>query len=346
MANPWNKTELITEDGQNVEAIAPVIISASRSTDLPAFFSKWFFNRLEKGYVKWTNPFNRNTPQYVSFENMRVVVFWTKNPKPIIPYLKKLDEQNIHYYFQYTVNDYEKEGFEPNVPNLKNRIETFKKLSQTIGKEKVIWRFDPLLLTEKLSPRDLLKKIWYLGNQLLPYTNKLVFSFADISDYKKVQNNLVKDHPECYTKDNVLLAEFSKEQKQEFAQGMQRILKEWRQKNPNFNIATCAEDIDLSQYDIEHNKCIDDDLMIQLFKADKKLMSFLGYYDTQQNLFGLKPNLKDKGQRKSCGCIISKDIGSYNTCNHLCTYCYANTSRKVVKGNLYKLDEHAESILG
>lgn len=345
MATQWKNTEIITDEGQIVKGIAPIIISASRSTDIPAFFSKWFFNRLDKGYVKWINPFNRDTPQYISFEATRIIIFWTKNAKPIIPYLEKLDERGIHYYFQHTINDYDNEKFEPNVPPLNERMDTIMELAGKIGKNKIIWRFDPLILTDKLTVRDLLKKIWFLGNKLLPFTEKLVYSYADISEYKKVQNNLIRDNPTSFNKNNVLSSEFNKDQKIEFAIGIQKILAEWKKTNPSFTIATCAEDIELKNYNIEHNKCIDDELMIKLFSTDKKLMSFIGYDDKQKLLFNTRPNLKDKGQRKACGCIISKDIGSYNTCNHLCTYCYANTSRKVVKSNQNIIIEDSESIL-
>ena len=154
------------KQGLHVEAIAPVIISASRSTDIPAFYAKWFFNRLAKGYCTWYNPFNINQKMYISFERCRVIVFWTKNPAPIIPYLPELDKRGIHYYFQVTLNDYVKEGFEPNVPSVEERVETFKKLSSLIGKEKVIWRFDPLIITPNIEPRELLTRIWHVGNKL------------------------------------------------------------------------------------------------------------------------------------------------------------------------------------
>ena len=154
-----DKIIIKTESGENVEAIAPVIISASRSTDIPAFYAKWFFNRLAKDYCVWYNPFNQQ-PMYISFKNCKVVVFWTKNPKPILPYLHELDERGIHYYFQVTLNDYVKEGFEPNVPSVEERVETFKKLSSLIGKEKVIWRFDPLIITPGIGTRELLTRIW------------------------------------------------------------------------------------------------------------------------------------------------------------------------------------------
>ena len=130
---------------------------------------------------------------YISFKKVKAIVFWTKNPKPILPYLKELDERGIHYYFQVTLNDYVKEGFEPNVPSVEQRVETFKQLSEMIGKEKVIWRFDPLILTPEITPRVLLSRIWKVGNMLNGYTDKLVFSFVDVLAYRKVQNNLIKE---------------------------------------------------------------------------------------------------------------------------------------------------------
>lgn len=93
------------------------------------------FNRLAKGYCAWYNPFNQQKCISLSV-NVRSL-FWTKNPKPIIPYLHILDEMGIHYYFQVTLNDYTKEGFEPNVPLVDERIETFKQLSDMVGKEKL-----------------------------------------------------------------------------------------------------------------------------------------------------------------------------------------------------------------
>ena len=107
---PTSKIIITNEVGEQVEATAPVIISASRSTDIPAFYAKWFFNRLAKGYCAWYNPFNQQK-MYISFSKCKVVVCWTKNPKPIIPYLHILDGMGIHYYFQVTLNDYTKVGF-------------------------------------------------------------------------------------------------------------------------------------------------------------------------------------------------------------------------------------------
>lgn len=351
MAFTWEDISITRDNGEVVKGKAPVIISASRSTDIPAFFSKWLFSRIEKGYCTWYNPFNKSVPYYISFKNAKVFVFWSKNPEPIIPFLGKLDERGIHYYFQYTLNDYEKEGIEPGIPKLDKRIETFKKLSGIVGKEKVIWRFDPLILSEEITVRELLKKIWCIGNQIKGCTEKLVFSFADISVYKKVQNNLIRESTK-FTKDNLSTAEFSEQNIEEFVIGLNKIRNEWSKEGWDIKIATCSEKVDLKKYDIEHNKCIDGELMARLFTKDVDLMHFLSYgklpdksillFDKQ--LCGVK-NMKDSGQRAECGCIFSKDIGMYDTCKHHCFYCYANTSRNLVEKNHILHNLNSESII-
>ena len=332
----WDKVNIQKDSGEMVSGIAPIIISASRSTDLPAFHSKWFINRLKKGYAVWINPFNR-VKQYISFQNTRVVVFWTKNAAPIIPYLNELEKRKINYYFQFTINDYEKESYEPNIPKLEERIKIFKNLADKIGKERIIWRFDPVLLTNKVKINHILKKMKFVGDQIHESTKKMVFSFADIAVYKKVHNNLMREKIEYQ--------EIAKRDMLKIAEGIVELNHKW-----NIEIATCGENIDLSKFKISHNKCIDDDLMIKLFQSDTKLMKFLGYQtNSQQNLFENiekeRVTLKDKGQRKECGCIYSKDIGMYNTCNHLCVYCYANTSKNIVETNLIKQSEANEGII-
>ncbi len=323
----WEKKEILLDDGNKAFAQAPVIISASRSTDIPAFYADWLVERWKKGYVKWKNPFN-GVPLYVSFEKVRFIVFWTKNPNKIIKYLDYFDDKNINYYFQYTLNDYVAEKLEPNVPAVNERIETFIELSEKIGKGKVIWRNDPLILTDKIGVDELLRKAENIGNQLKNYTEKMVFSFADIKVYKKVQNNLCKNSI-CYH-------EFNERLMNEFAAGLQQLNKTW-----NFEIGTCAEKIELNNYEIIHNKCIDDELIVKLiYDKDENLLKFLGYvaYKTQSGEIKIKntKNNKDKGQREFCGCIFSKDIGEYNTCPHLCEYCYANASKEIALANWEK----------
>ena len=346
-----DKTIILTDLGEKVEAAAPVIISASRSTDIPAFYAKWFFNRLEKGYCTWINPFNQQK-QYISFSKCKVIVFWTKNPEPIIPYLHILDKKGIHYYFQVTLNDYVNEELEPNLPSVKTRIETFKKLSSLIGPERIIWRFDPIIISPSISPRNILSKIWRIGNQLKGYTKKLVFSFVDIKTYRKVQNNLVKE-TSLFTKENVENGEGSDAQRNEIIVGLCKLREIWEKDGWKLNMATCAESVELEKYGIEHNRCIDGELMEGVFGDDKELVYYLRTGKLpERDLFGEVPklpakhkNLKDKGQRKLCGCMVSKDIGMYNTCRHFCVYCYANTSKNVVVENAKKHSDESESII-
>lgn len=346
------KPMVITDHGECVEAVEPVIISASRSTDIPAWYSEWFFNRLRKGYCVWKNVFNRKST-YVSFRRCRAVVFWTKNPEPIMPYLHELDERGIHYYFQITLNDYVAEGFEPNVPSVEHRVEVFKRLSEKIGRERVIWRFDPLIVTPDLTPRMLLERIRNVGNMLKGYTDKLVFSFVDVAAYKKVRENLVKE-TSCFTKETVCSAEMTETQRKELVEGLAALRDEWKRQGWRLTLATCGEEADLENYGIEHNRCIDGELMKRVFADDE---DFVYYLETgelpehkgQLDLFGAKhrnaKQWKDKGQRKACGCMQSKDIGMYDTCRHFCVYCYANKDRDLVRRNAAKHSPNSEGLI-
>lgn len=330
MGIKWPTTTIDTPEGPRT-AIAPWVISASRATDIPAFYGEWFFDKLEKGYLQWINPFNRLKPQYVSFANTCTIVFWTKNPGPMIPFLKQLKERGIACYFQFTLNDYGAEGFEPNLPQLNQRIETFQALSEILGKECVIWRFDPLLLTDKIGPDQLIAKIDRLGKILHPYTEKLVFSFADITNYKKVTVNLDRQ--------GIRYRDFDTAVMTDMAGKISRINRPW-----GLELATCGEAMDLDRFGIEHNRCVDDQLILRLTHGPGRSIlfeKFLGY-ERQKDLFDGKvhfrtKNLKDKGQRKACGCIYSKDIGSYNTCPHGCIYCYANSSPAAAETNRRKI---------
>ena len=300
------------------KVLNPVIMSVSRSTDIPAFYADWFLERLKAGYSVWVNPFNQERYR-VSFADTRMIVFWSKNPKPMLDKLSEIEALGFRqYYFQFTLNDYVVEGLEPNVPPVAERIDTFKRLAERIGKERVIWRFDPLLLSDSLTVGVLLEKISTIGHELQGATEKLVFSFADIQAYRKVSKNLSGTN--C--------REFSSDEKIGFAKGLHDV-----SLSLGLEMATCAEDIDLSEYGIKHNKCVDDDLMVRLFHDDAKLMDFIGAEYDMIDGWTIKKSKKDKGQRKACGCIVSKDIGAYNTCPHLCRYCYANTSDEVVMRN-------------
>ena len=298
--------------------LEPVIISASRETDLPRFYADWFVGRLREGWCEWKNPFNGEVRK-VSFDKTRMIVFWSKNPKPMLERLDEVESLGFRqYYFQFTLNDYVAEGLEPNVPGVDERIDTFRRLADRIGKERVIWRFDPLLLTDKISIDVLLERIAKIGRQLKGYTEKLVFSFIDIASYRKVQKNLA----------GLGCREFSAEDQVKFAKALAELNGEL-----GLELATCGELADLSAHGIRHNKCVDDELMMRLFHDDAALMDFIGAeYDLIEG-WQIKKSKKDKGQRKACGCIVSKDIGMYNTCPHLCRYCYANSNDATVCKN-------------
>ncbi len=319
------KTKILTAGGVEFDAQAPVIVSASRSTDIPAFYSDWFFDRLEKNYSAWINPFN-GVKSYVSYQNTRLIVFWSKNPKPLLEHLPKLKKKKINTYIQFTLNNYEQERLELGVPNLLERIDTFKRLVDVLGKGHVIWRNDPLVLSDKLSIPLLLDRLEYIAEHLKGYSEKLVFSFVDIESYKKVKTNLSKLES--------TFCEFTNEQMLTFAKELSNRNKSW-----GFDLATCGEKVDLQQFGILKNKCIDDVLIEKLFSHDSYLMEHLGIKtNIHLSLFDVasttrKSVKKDCGQREACGCIKSKDIGEYNTCPHLCEYCYANTSKKVAQKN-------------
>lgn len=325
-ATKWEKVTLTMPDGEKVQAVAPVIISASRSTDIPAFHSEWLMNRLRAGYAAWRNPFNQSV-QHVSFLKTRVMVFWTKNPAPLLPHLQEIEKRGFNYYFQFTINDYEAEGWEPNVPRLEKRIESLAKLSDRIGRDRVIWRFDPLLLSDSVTENVLAEKIERVGNLAQPFTSKMVFSFADISAYRKVRSNLASA--------GINYQEFDAASMHRMAKCIADMNRSW-----GLELATCAEAESFQKLGITHNRCIDGELMLRLFPNDAELRRFLNPARGQLSLGmpGLnskwQEKIKDTGQRKECGCIVSKDIGAYNTCAHLCTYCYANTSERTVMKNI------------
>ena len=350
---------IILDNGEIAKATFPIVISASRSTDIPAFYVDWFFERLKKGYSAWTNPFN-GKKSYVAYKDTRFVVFWSKNPRPLLSHIDYLKERGIGCYVQYTLNNYEEEKLEQGVPPLAERIETFKLLVAKLGMGAVVWRFDPLILTDNIDMDKLLQKIEYIGNQLRGYTEKLVFSFADIVSYRKVKANLERSH--------INYTDWTNEQMIEFAKKLVHLNKS---KGWNYILATCGETTDLDG--VEHNHCVDDRLMVRFGYKSKKLMTFLGaeIIDTKQqpDLFAdiepleipanailldnsryavINRNNKDKGQRMACGCMKSKDIGEYNTCPHLCEYCYANASKDSAIENwkCHKANPWSETITG
>ena len=287
-----------------------MIISASRRTDIPTLYSEWFLNRIKEGYVCVRNPMNIHQISRISLSPDVVdgIVFWTKNPIPMLPKLKEL--KHFMYYFQFTLNSYGKD-IEKSIPSKNDIIiPAFKELSKKIGPERVIWRYDPIILTSKYTVDYHVEYFNEIAKRLSGYTKKCIISFVDL--YRNTQNN---------TKQIGILP-ISEFQMKELAQQLVDIAN-----RNNLVVESCAEKVNLEQFGIVHGHCIDCNVFEQL----------LGY----------KLNIaKDKNQREECGCVASIDIGAYNTCSNGCSYCYANYSTKTVMKNVEAHDPLSPLISG
>ena len=290
--------------------LEPVILSASRATDIPAFYADWFMNRFRAGWFKWTNPFNPAQVRTVSVAKTRAIVFWTKHPAGLWDHLDELDRMGIHHVFQYTLNDYAREGWEPRLPPLAARLGLFRRLADRIGPERVTWRLDPLMLADRVGVPDLLGKAERLAAALAPHTRKLVFSFADLAGYPAVRRNLARA--------GIAAREFTGAEMEEAARGLAGIARAH-----GLALATCAEAVDLSAFGVAHNRCVDGESLARLWPEDGALLEFLGSRAAR----------KDPGQRPACGCLVSKDIGRYGTCPFACAYCYATSSPAAAERN-------------
>ncbi|HXX55123.1 MAG TPA: DUF1848 domain-containing protein, partial [Methanoregula sp.] len=264
----WERVPLEVPDpgvpGSTVaaDAIAPVIVSASRETDIPAFYGDWFMARLRVGYVKWKSPWG-GRPLYVSFAKTRVFAFWTKDPAPFLQHLDALDRAGFGYYFLFTLNDYEAEGMEPGVPPLNERIDTFIRLSERIGKGRVVWRFDPLVLSDRITVGELLDRIGRIGDRIAPYCRRMVFSFVEIARYAKVSRNLQRQG-------FAGVREFSDKEVREFCTGLAALNRRW-----GLAISACSDPRDLTEYGIGRGQCISYGLMTEEFAGDRALTDFL-----------------------------------------------------------------------
>lgn len=284
-----------------------MIVSVSRRTDIPAFYSDWFFNRIKEGFVYVVNPMNLKQVSKVELtpEKVDCFIFWTKDATPMLDRLDELKE--FQYYFQYTITSYGKD-VEKEILDKKKVIESFKNLSHKIGKERVILRYDPILLSEKYNIEYHCKAFDRLCSQLHGYTEKCVISFIDL--YKKTERN---------TK-GLNLIPMDLEQIKKISKELSLIADKY-----DLLIETCSEGYDLTEFGINKGKCIDDTLV--------------------SKLIGYEVNVKkDDTQRDVCGCVKSVDIGQYNTCRHHCLYCYANFNYSQVEDN-YKLHNKNNPLL-
>lgn len=287
-----------------------MILSVSRRTDIPNYYSDWFFNRIKEGYVYVRNPMNIHQVSKIEItpDVVDCIVFWTKNPSVM---LKRLDEiKEYNYYFQFTLTGYGND-VEANLPNKKSVIiPTFQELSNKIGKQRVIWRYDPIFFSDRYTKEYHLKAFKSIAEALRGYTEKCVISFVDI--YQKNKKNM--DSLSSYELNGCELRKFAKE--------LSKIASD-----NNISLGSCAEKINLEECGIVHNSCIDRELI--------------------EKIIGCKLNVgKDKNQRIECGCVESVEIGTYNTCKNGCLYCYANYSSKSVETNTVKYDPLSPLLCG
>lgn len=268
-------------------------------------------NRLNEGIVHVTNPFNPGQVRRCSLrpEDVEVIVFWSKNPRPLMEHLDELDAMGHRYYFQFALNDYP-QVFEPNLPPLEARLDTFKTLSDRLGPARVIWRYDPIIVSSLTPAAYHLERVERMARSLGGHSERLVISLLDF--YGKVAGRLRKmslDRGITFT--DLALPEHHEE--------LLLLVSRIRDIGVTygFEVYSCAEEVDLSSAGVPHGACIDGALIGRLFGIERQMR-------------------KDKGQRPQCLCVESVDIGAYNTCSHHCAYCYANFSEDSVKANLAK----------
>lgn len=293
-----------------------MIISASRRTDIPAFYAKWFLNRIQEGYCTVPNPFNHHQVSVVSLKpkDVDAIVFWTRNPRPLLPYLGELEARGFQYYFQYTIVN-NPALIDRKSPALTSSLEILKALSNMIGPDKIIWRYDPIVFSNITGLEFHRKNYGLIAQALKGYTKRSVISIVDV--YKKAGkriSEMSKQGVKLKTPDTQAIADlmtflvFAAH-----ANGME--------------IYSCAEDIDLQPYGVRPGKCVDDEYIKKTFGLDVV-------------------QKKDPAQREACGCVISRDIGTYDSCLFGCQYCYATSNFELAKANHKKHDPQSPSLIG
>lgn len=293
-----------------------MIISASRRTDIPAFYAEWFMNRVRTGFCDVPNPFNANQVSRVSLapENVDVIVFWTRNPLPLLPHLAELEERGFRTFFLFTVMGNPR-AIDPGCPSVEKSIATFRRLSGLVGPDRITWRYDPILFTKATDAAFHLETYRRIARALRGRTERSVISIAQV--YRKNKKRLMELE--------ALGAGMIECEGKPFDALMRAMADEARENG--MGLFACAQERDFTPYGIEPGKCIDGKLLCRVFGLDLKLS-------------------KDPSQRKECGCVASKDIGMYDTCLFGCKYCYATTSIQRASENHRSHDPLSPSLIG
>ena len=282
-----------------------MILNVSGRTDIVAFYSKWFIKRYQEGYVDVRNPFYPKLVSRIYFKDVDLIVFCTKNPKPIIPFLKYIKQPII---FHVTITPYKKD-IEPYVPSKKEVINLVKEISKIIPKEYLYIRYDPVFLSNKYNLDYHIKAFDRLCTLLDGYVSKIIISFLD--NYKNVQNNLRY----------LQVKNFSDEDYKKLGLNFS-----WIAKEHHIIVQTCGEKKDLVEYGFIKDEC---------------LSRSLAYKLTGKNF----PRWQARNN-KNCNCANMVDIGSYNSCLHLCKYCYANYDESSIRANVLQHDVNSSLLIG
>ena len=270
-----------------------MIINSGTRTDIPAFFHKWFLNRINEGFVISKNPYNNQLYKYnFNPKTVDVLCFCSKNPKPLVKHLDELSDYKQFWFV--TITPYDKD-IEVNVPSYKRVIKTFKELSDNLGVNSVSWRYDPILINEKYSLDYHIDKFEEMASQLHEYTSDCTISFIDL--YQKVLRNFPEAR-EVTTEERLIIGEnFSK------------IANKYE-----IQMKTCVEGTLLDQFGFDSTGCMTQQVLEKAIGNNLKVP-------------------KGKYHNRECNCLMGRDIGLYNTCLHGCRYCYANSNMKLVKRN-------------
>lgn len=270
-----------------------MIISASRRTDIPAFFCDWFFDKIQKGFCEVRNPYNPNQISKISLkpDDVDAIVFWTKNPAPIMPRLKELDKQGFRYYFQFTLNGYSRE-IEACTPPIEERLDVFCLLSEMLGPRRVVWRYDPIIISNKTDHEFHLRTFTDVCRKLEGRTVRVMTSLAEY--YRKTERQIAKIRGYEFDKDAA--------KKPETFSLLEQMAKTAR--SAGMELFSCAQERDYSDIGIKPGACVDARLINEIWGTNLSAT-------------------KDKGQRKFCQCSVSRDIGTNGTCLGACAYCYA-----------------------
>jgi hypothetical protein len=293
-----------------------MIISASRRTDMPAFYADWVIQRLRAGYCTVPNPFNREQVSRISLtpQDVDAIVFWTRNPQPLMPYLDELDARGYRYYFLFTLLGNPRQ-LDPKCPPLETSVATFRALAQRLGPLRVIWRYDPLVFTQLTSPRFHRDNFRRLADALSGCTRRCIISILQM--YRKLQRRLkVLENTPAAVQSCPL------EEYESLLRDLARIAQAH-----GLDLVSCAQEMDLQSFGIRPGKCVDDEWIAT-------------------NLGIQVSSRKDPAQRAACGCVVSRDIGMYDSCLHGCVYCYATQSFEQSRKYFATHDPHSPSLLG